>query len=150
MCNAEMHNLKLRDVLGLLRFTDITSNNFEAVKGSPSTTDMMSLIHGLTIDGRWIVGVDVFRLAYRAVGMPWVTKIIQLPLVGKLADRIYPWVARNRYRLPRPLIVWLFEFGSRRAAQRAIKQHCEADATGLTQCQLPRHPVSIPTTSKGA
>lgn len=117
LCNAEMTNLRLRDRAGLLRFADVWSPGFA---GPPGATheELLTVIHGTTADGRVLRGVEVFRRAYEAVGLGWVTAATRLPLVGALADRLYPVLARNRYRLPRWLVGGLFERASRRAALR--------------------------------
>ncbi len=117
LCQAEMTNLRLRDRAGLLRFADVWAPGFE---GPPGTTheQLLALIHARTADGRVLRGVEVFRRAYEAVGLGWVMAATRLPVLGPLADRLYPVLARNRYRLPRWLVGGLFERASRRAALR--------------------------------
>lgn len=117
LCKAEMTNLRLRNRAGLLRFADVWAPGFE---GLPGTTHeaLLTLIHARTADGQVLRGVEVFRRAYEAVGLGWVTAATRLPVLGPLADHLYPVLARNRYRLPRWLVGGLFERASRRAAQR--------------------------------
>lgn len=126
LCNAEMSNLMLRNHRNLLRFVDISSTPNESPLPGIAWEDMMRLIHAQTTDGRVLVGVSVFRLAYEAVGLGWVTRATTWPLIAQMADHLYPLVATNRHRIPRRLVSFLFEGLIRRAAQQAAKQaHCQ-------------------------
>lgn len=128
LCNAEMSNLMLRNTDGLLRFEDVSAPGFNAPPAGTTLHDLLELIHAQKADGSVIKGVEVFRLAYGAVGLGWVTAATRWPLIGTLADRAYPVLARNRHRIPRRLVTFLFETAARRAAQRAAERgHCTAD-----------------------
>jgi predicted DCC family thiol-disulfide oxidoreductase YuxK len=131
LCNGEMSNLMLRNTEGLLVFVDASPVDF--VSPVPGTTqhDLMNMIHAVQADGRVVRGVEVFRLAYGAVGLGWVTAPTTWPVLRQLADRAYPWLVRNRYRIPRPLVHFLFEGATRRAAEAA---HRRARCNGQT-CQ---------------
>jgi len=59
----------------------------------------MARIHGVLPDGTRIVGVEVFRRAYAAVGLGWLVAPTRWPLLRPLADAAYRWFARNRLRL---------------------------------------------------
>ncbi len=122
LCNAEMSNLMLRNTEGLLEFIDVSASDFDALPTGTRMEDLLALIHAVQADGTVIKGVDVFRHAYRAVGLDWVTRGLELPVLGTLADRLYPWVARNRHQIPRPLVKLLFETAIRRAAHRAAER----------------------------
>ncbi len=65
-------------------------------------------------------GVEVFRLAYSAVGMPWVARLTSLPGIRALSEAIYPVIAKHRYRLPQRPIRWVFE----RAAAQCLTVCC--------------------------
>ncbi|MBV8379264.1 MAG: DUF393 domain-containing protein [Paucibacter sp.] len=128
LCKAEMSNLMLRNTEGLLRFVDVSAPGFKDCPPGTTLTDLLSLMHGLTADGRVLRGVEVFRLAYSAVGIPQVAAITSLPLIKPLSEKLYACVARNRHRLPRRLVHAVFETGLRRAAERAASARC-TDAT---------------------
>lgn len=133
LCNAEMTNLQLRNTRKLLAFVDISAPGFSGLPEGTTLAAMLEEIHGQQADGTVLRGVDVFRAAYAAAGMPAVSRVLNLPLVGTLADRAYPWVARNRHRFPRRLTAFVFETGIRRAAEQAARRaHCGTDA-----CRLP-------------
>jgi len=133
LCNAEMNNLMLRNTAGLLRFVDVSAPGFEDCPPGTTLDELMQLMHGLTADGRVLRGVEVFRLAYSAVGIPQVEALTSLPLIAPLSERLYAVIARNRHRLPRRLIGWIFETGLRRAAERASRARCEARQCTVSQ-----------------
>jgi len=135
LCNAEMRNLMLRNTEGLLNFVDISAPGFKDCPPGTTLGDLMALMHGLTADGRVLRGVEVFRLAYGAVGIPQVAAITSLPLIAPLSERLYALVARNRHRLPRRLITLMFEASLRRAAERAARTANCRDG----RCETPQH-----------
>lgn len=59
----------------------------------------MGLIHGITGDGKVLIGVPVFRAAYDAVGLGWVYSATKLPIVGEAADAVYSVWAKWRLQL---------------------------------------------------
>ncbi len=99
MCNAEMTSLRQRDTFGRLRFVDVTPPDFVAPAGATREA-MMEAIHGLTADGRWVIGVETLRLAYAAVGLGWLAAPTAWPWLREPAERAYRWVARHRHRFP--------------------------------------------------
>lgn len=125
LCRAEMHNLGLRDVNRQLRFVDIAVADAALYPAGVDRTALMTLIHAQCADGRVVRGVEVFRLAYSAAGLPWVARLTRLPAVGALCEAIYPVIARNRYRLPQAPIRWVFDVALRRAARASAQRlHC--------------------------
>lgn len=117
LCSAEIHNLMARDTAGRLRFVDCSPADFAS--GPAPRAALMQAIHAVDAQGHVYVGVDTFRVAYEAVGLGLVSGVLGLPLVKQIAERAYPVVVRNRYRLPAWLIGPLFERAARRAAQRS-------------------------------
>ena len=128
LCNAEMTNLMLRNTDQLLVFADISAPGFNALPEATPMQALLEIIHARRADGIVIKGVEVFRLAYEAVGLNRVASALRLPVLGWMADRSYPWVARNRHRFPRALIRLIFEGGMRRAAERAASTRCTSAA----------------------
>lgn len=122
LCSAEILNLQLRDTHGRLRFVDCSPADFVSPVPGADRAALMNVIHGVGAQGQVLRAVDLFEAAYRAVGLPWVSRLLVHPLIRPLADRVYPWVVRNRYRLPRSLIRGIFERAARRAAERAAAQ----------------------------
>ncbi len=132
LCSAEIRNLALRNTQGRLRFVDCSPADFNSPIPGTGRADLMQQMHGLGAQGQVLRAVDVFMAAYRAVGLPGVSRMLAHPVVRPIADRAYPWIVRNRYRLPRWLIGGLFEHAARRAAERAASQaHCRDGACAV-------------------
>jgi len=128
LCNGEMTNLMLRNTEGMLAFVDASPAGFVSPIAGTTQHDLMNVIHAVRADGSVARGVEVFRLAYAAVGLGWVTAPTRLLGLRQLADALYPWVVKNRYRFPRRLVALMFEGPTRRAAeQAAMRAHCNAD-----------------------
>lgn len=134
LCRAEMRNLELRDAGGLLRFVDVSDAGFRECPSGTDRAALMTLIHAQCADGTVVCGVEVFRLAYRAAGLPWVERLTRLPGLKALSEAIYPAIARNRHRLPRGPIRWLFEISLRRAAGRSARRlRCDGNRCGVAR-----------------
>jgi predicted DCC family thiol-disulfide oxidoreductase YuxK len=59
----------------------------------------MSTIHGVLEDGTLVTGMEVFRGAYRAVGLGWVLAPTGWTLFRPFFDLLYRSFARHRLRL---------------------------------------------------
>ena len=125
LCNGEMTNLMLRNTDGLLKFVDVSAPDFKDLPPGTTLSDLLELIHAQKADGSVIRGVEVFRLAYEAVGLEWVGFLLKVPLIKRVAERGYPVLARNRHRIPRWLTHGVFETAIRRAAERAAAKRCK-------------------------
>jgi len=126
LCNAEMSNLMLRNTEGHLRFADVSAPDFSGPPAGTTMQDLLELIHARRADGRVLKGVEVFRLAYEAVGLGWVSTAMRLPLLRPFAEWSYPVLARNRHRIPRGLVRLMFEGAVRRAAERSAAARCDS------------------------
>lgn len=124
LCLAEMTNLMLRNRQGRVEFVDAAAPGFDAAPLGVTQQALMNALHVRTAAGEWLIGVPAFEALYRELGLPKVASLLRQPLLARLAARLYPWVVRNRYRLPRAPITWLFERAGRRAAERAAAAHC--------------------------
>ena len=49
--------------------------------------------------GNWYTHMDAVRLLYRTCGVKR-SPLLCLPVVKQLGDFVYPYVARNRYKIP--------------------------------------------------
>ncbi|MDO5623601.1 MAG: DUF393 domain-containing protein [Pseudomonadota bacterium] len=126
LCAAEMHNLRLRDVDSRLRFVDASASGFADAPEGVTTPELMALMHARTADGQVLRGVPAFELAYAAVGLHGVARLLRAPWLRPALDRLYPFVARHRQRLPRVLTHLLFGRALRRAAAQAAARRCDA------------------------
>lgn len=67
----------------------------------PARARLLERIHLLDAGGQVHVGMAVFRLAYRAVGLGWLVAPTGWPLLRPLFDRLYGCFARHRIGLGR-------------------------------------------------
>ena len=130
LCSAEIRNLKARDRAERLALVDCSPEDFSG--GPAPRAALMNAIHGVDATGRIYVGIDTFRAAYAAAGLPCVQTLLGLPVVSELARRAYPVLVRNRYRLPGWLIGPLFERAARRAARNSAGCREGACELGIT------------------
>lgn len=119
LCKLEIDNLKARDERGLLRFVDVSGPGFDPAPYGVSLSDMLKAIHAMKADGKMVKGVEVFRLAYGAVGLGWITRPTGWPLLRPLFDIAYVHLARNRHRISQKLAWLLFGIAARRAERRS-------------------------------
>ena len=122
LCKLEMDNLRARNTQDLLRFIDVSAPEFDDNNYLASKKEMMDIIHAIRPDGSMVKGIEVFRLAYGAVGLGWITAPTKLPVLKPFFDWAYVHVARNRYRLSSRFSGVLFKIAADRAAKRALKQ----------------------------
>lgn len=100
LCMREIRMLRRLDrERGRIRFTDITSADFDPSEHGQDYATFMARIQGRTSDGRWIEGVDVFTELYGAVGFGALVELARLPGVRPVLDLAYRAFAKNRLRL---------------------------------------------------
>ncbi|HMO17426.1 MAG TPA: DUF393 domain-containing protein [Oligoflexia bacterium] len=99
LCSREMSFIKKRDHKSRIRLIDISDESFDPTLYSKSREEFMKFIHALTPDGKIIMGVEVFREIYQAIGLGYIVSITRLPVVSQLADFAYLLFAKNRLRI---------------------------------------------------
>jgi predicted DCC family thiol-disulfide oxidoreductase YuxK len=128
LCKLEIDNLKARNHQQLLRFVDISTPDYDpAVVGVP-LADLMMVIHAITPDGSIIKGVEVFRQAYGAVGLGWVTRPTGWPLLRPLFDRGYALLARHRHRISQqfsPLLIAITAYRAEKKIRACKDGRCK-------------------------
>ncbi len=100
-CRLEERWLKSRDKAGRLDFEDISAPEFDAEQYGLLLSDLHASLHGVLADGQVIRGPEVFRQAYRAVGLGWILAPTGWPLLRQLVDFLYALFARHRVSLGR-------------------------------------------------
>lgn len=100
-CRLEVRWLERWNRKGHLAFEDIAGSTFDPAPYGRSRNELMAVLHGVFPDGRIIQGPEVFRQAYRAVGLGWVLAPTGWPLLRPLFDRLYRCFARHRVSLGR-------------------------------------------------
>lgn len=136
LCRQEMHTIKRYDRHERLRLVDCSAADFDdapARQEGVSQADMMRLIRARDADGRWLVGIDVFVLAYRATDNLLVSGLWAHAWLRPLWDRLYPWVARYRMPLSRMGFTGLF---NRLVNWSAARAHRRSAACRDGQCTL--------------
>lgn len=98
LCMREIRFLQRRNKRQRVRFTDIADPAFDAAALGIPWDDFMDRIHARLPDDRWVVGVEVFRRLYSAVGLGWLLAPTRLPGLRQLADFAYRVFAKNRLR----------------------------------------------------
>jgi predicted DCC family thiol-disulfide oxidoreductase YuxK len=124
VCNLEMDNLKARNTAGQLKFVDISVPFFDTTPYGATLAQMNGLIHAVRSDGQLVVGVEVFRLAYGAVGLGHLTAATGWPVLRPAFDAAYAVFARNRYGFSAAFMPLL----ERMRAHRAAKRNAELDS----------------------
>ena len=99
LCVREIAMLRWMDRRDRVRFTDIAADEFNPSQFGKTQQQFMDEIQGRLPDGTWIIGVEVFRRVYSAVGFGILVWPTRLPLVRNLLDWVYKIFARNRLRL---------------------------------------------------
>jgi predicted DCC family thiol-disulfide oxidoreductase YuxK len=100
-CRLEARWLQRWNKEGRLEFEDITAPGFEPARYGVTQEAVMGVIHGVFSDGRIVRKVEVFREAYRAIGLGWVLAPTGWPVFRWFFDWLYEVFARNRVRAGR-------------------------------------------------
>jgi len=98
ICMREARWLQGRNRQGRLAFEDVSARDFEPAHYGATRAELLGVIHGVFPDGRMVRKVEVFRQAYRAVGLGWLLAPTGWPGLRWVCDRLYEAFAR--YRMP--------------------------------------------------
>ncbi|TWU39565.1 thiol-disulfide oxidoreductase DCC family protein [Novipirellula artificiosorum] len=99
LCLREIKLLKWLDRKNRIQFTDIAAKDFSAADYGKTPDQFMDEIHGRLPDGQWIIGVEVFRQLYAAVGLGLLVWPTRLPGISSALNFGYQAFAKNRLRL---------------------------------------------------
>lgn len=100
ICMMEVNFLQKRDINGRIRFTDLSSPDYNpADHGNVTFRQGMRKLRAVLPDNTVITGVEVFRKTYDAIGLGWMFAVTSLPVIGGLADKVYDVWAENRLRI---------------------------------------------------
>ena len=102
-CAIEARWMQRRDRHGQLAFEDISKPDFDAAGYGLTRTQVMGVMHGIYPDGRIITKVEVFRQAYRLIGLGWLLAPTGWPGLRTLSNWCYELFARYRVPLGRLL-----------------------------------------------
>jgi len=100
ICMMEVNFLQKRDLNGRIRFTDLSSPDYNpADHGNVTFKQGMRKLRAVLPGGKVVTGVEVFRKTYDAIGLGWVFALTNYPVIGGVADKLYDVWAENRLRL---------------------------------------------------
>jgi predicted DCC family thiol-disulfide oxidoreductase YuxK len=99
LCMREIRMLMRKTPAGRVRFTNIAAPDFDAAALGLTYEDLMAKIHGRMPSGQIIVGPDVFRELYTAIGWKRLVAISRWPGISHLVALAYRAFAANRLRL---------------------------------------------------
>ena len=97
-CRREVRWLQRLNRHGHLAFEDVSSPEFDPEPFRVSREQLLGVIHGVFPDGRIVRKVEVFRQAYRAVGLGWLLAPTGWPVLRLVFDSLYSLFAH--YRIP--------------------------------------------------
>jgi predicted DCC family thiol-disulfide oxidoreductase YuxK len=136
VCSLEMDHLRERNVDGLLRFVDITTDGFDPAVYGTTLDALNAEIHAVRPDGSVIRGVQVLRLAYAAAGIGWVLRPTGWPMLRPLFDAGYRLFARHRQRISRVAAPVIDAVRERRARQTSERMRACLDAGEGRACAV--------------
>jgi predicted DCC family thiol-disulfide oxidoreductase YuxK len=99
LCTREIRMLMRKTPAGRVRFTNIAAPNFDAASLDLTYDDLMAKIHGRMPDGQIVVGPEVFRQLYAAIGWKRLVAMSRWPGISDLVSLGYRLFAANRLRL---------------------------------------------------
>jgi predicted DCC family thiol-disulfide oxidoreductase YuxK len=99
LCLREINMLRWMDRKDRIRFTNIADSSFNPADYDKTMKEFMDEIQGRLPNGTWIIGVEVFRRLYAAVGLGPLVALTRLPGVSHGLDLGYRVFAKNRLRL---------------------------------------------------
>lgn len=99
LCLREIKLLRWMDRRKRIRFSDIAKPSFRASDYGKTMQEFMDEIQGRLPDGSWIIGVEVFRRLYTAVGLRPLVALTRIPGISHGLDLGYRVFAKNRLRL---------------------------------------------------
>lgn len=121
VCRFDIENLRARNRDGRLRFVDIADAGFEPFRYGLTQRDFAAEIRAQCADGRMIAGVEVFYLAYRAVGLGWIVAPVGRGVLRRAAEAAYRAFARKRGWIGRRFGGVFDYLAARQAARRAVR-----------------------------
>lgn len=122
-CRREARWLQRRDRRGCLAFEDISAPGFNPQSYGLTLEEVQGVIHGVLPDGRVVREVEVFRQAYRRVGLGWLVAPTGWPVLRWISRKLYRLFARHRVALGRLVC------GSGAASRCAVSSDQPSNAT---------------------
>ena len=103
LCKAEMIYLSARDKAGKLGFVDVRQARALDALDGVSCDSALANIHAQTLDGKTLIGVDVFREAYALVDLKVLSWFLSIKPFQPFFRFGYRLFATHRYSLSKVL-----------------------------------------------
>ncbi|WP_117232825.1 thiol-disulfide oxidoreductase DCC family protein [Vibrio maerlii] len=98
LCVGEMRSLHRYDNTNQIRTVDIHSEEFaEFPQIDPKQANL--ILHAIDSEGTLYLGLDAAHQAWGKLGRGWLYAPLRWKIIRPLADKIYLYFARNRYRI---------------------------------------------------
>ena len=95
LCSKEIEWLRKHDLYQAIKFQDIHEPAFIA-KSNLDLQTLMAQIHGIDHKGDLLVGIDVFEVVYRLVGLNFLAAPLRWPLTRPVIKMLYWLFAKSR------------------------------------------------------
>jgi predicted DCC family thiol-disulfide oxidoreductase YuxK len=100
MCRRAVDHLSRWDREGVLELKPVQDPGVEERFPEVAGRNLEESIHLVGPEGEvWTGAAAVEKLMSVLPGWRWLSRLFDIPLVRPLGERVYRWVARNRYRL---------------------------------------------------
>ncbi|WP_394131858.1 thiol-disulfide oxidoreductase DCC family protein [Shewanella maritima] len=99
LCSREMAQLKHHDRFNKILLEDLNAEDISERYPMLDVERANTVLHGITEDGQWLLGLDVTARAWGLVGKHCWVKLLRLPLIKPIADKAYLSFAANRYQI---------------------------------------------------
>ncbi|HVF65875.1 MAG TPA: DUF393 domain-containing protein [Casimicrobiaceae bacterium] len=100
VCVSEMNAVKSRDKRDALKLIDCSGKLGTPAGELLDREAMMALLHVRNARGEWLVGIPAYEAILAAIGFPRLARLVGSKRLRPVLDRLYAFVARNRYRIP--------------------------------------------------
>ncbi len=99
ICAREIALLKRLNRRNRVHFVDFAAPAYDPQQMGFGRKELGKVIHARWADGSVVVGVDVFREVWSALGFGFFARVSRLTLIDRVLVWGYDWFARNRLRL---------------------------------------------------
>jgi predicted DCC family thiol-disulfide oxidoreductase YuxK len=130
LCLREVNFLKKRDAgREVIAFVDIADDDYRPEEhGGVDFETAMGRIHAVLPDGTLIKNLEVFRRIYDILGMGWVYRATQWPIIGPIVDRLYEiWAERRLALTGRPNLATIMA-QRQKSLENTKQQDCRCDS----------------------
>ncbi len=118
LCSTEAYKMQSRNLTGI-QLMPVDKGLDKLNKAGFSRVDAMTYLCVQDSYGGWYTHMDAVRLLYKTADVRW-AKWLYLPVVKQLGDFTYPYVARNRYRIPNWITKLVYGQALTKACQNGV------------------------------